>query len=137
MNRWIKRQALWIFYAIFVAIAIALKGDEPLFYSDGPYAAGKVVAWLLYLGFLAFSIYCSSRENFYKSLSKFAKLHWGRQIGADLYLGLVVSLFLIYLNEGSLLVVALWLVPVILFANLATLLYFAMNYGAIVAHFVP
>lgn len=127
---------LWILYAIFVVAAVALKGEEPLFQYSGPYAAGKTIAWLLYFGFLGYSIYCSTQEYFFRTLPKLIQYHWGRQVGVDLYLGLVMVLFLIYLNEGSLLVMFLWLLPVLLFANLATLLYVAMNYGSIVNHFI-
>ncbi len=127
---------LWVLYAIFVIAAVVLRGEEPLFQSSGPYAAGKYIAWLMYFGFLGYSIYCSTKEYFFRTLPELLKFHWGRQVGIDLYLGLVMILFLIYLNEGSLLVMALWTLPVLIFANLATLLYVAMNYGSIIAHFI-
>jgi len=57
-------------------------------------------------------------------------------VSADLYLGLCLTLFVAYLNEGSVLVVLLWLLPTLFFANLATLLYFAVHYDAIVARFL-
>lgn len=132
----IKRNFLWGLYFAFVALAIAFKGDEPLLRSDGPYAAGKYVAWALLISFLAYSVYCSMKASFIKSLPRILKDIWSRQIGLDLYIGVLMSSFMIYLNEGSLLVLALWLAPIIIFANLAILLYVAMNYTALVAHFV-
>ncbi len=132
---WLKRNSLWIFYFAFVGLAIVFKGDEPLFISEGPYAAGKYIAWLMFFGFLAYSLYCSSKDSFIKALPRINKEIWVRQIGLDLYIGVAMMSFLIYLNEGSLLFVALWFIPILLFANLAILLYIAMNYGSIVAHF--
>jgi len=86
--------------------------------------------------FTAYSIYCSGRENIFKTIRTMAWLHWGRQIGTDLYLGLLLFLAVIYLHQGSVLVLAAWLIPVLLFANLATLLYVAIHFEALVARFV-
>lgn len=123
----------WVVFGLFVAIAMVSHSGEPIFLATGPYAYGKYIAWGLFLGFLGYSYYCSTKENIFKTLKKIFPYYWARQIGLDLYLGLVVFLFIIYLVEGSLLVTLLWLLPILLFANLATLLYFAMNYAAIVA----
>ena len=130
-----KKHFLWIFYAIFVVLAIVFKGQENVFISNGPYPYGKYVLWASLLIFLLYSLYCHSKENFFKTMSITGKYYWSKQIGIDLYLGVALSASVIYLNEGSLLVLALWLVPLILFANLATLLYFAMNYDSIIKHF--
>ena len=132
----IKRNFLWGVYLAFVALAVAFKGDEPLFRSEGPYAAGKYITWALLIAFLAYSVYCSMKASFIKSLPRILKEIWSRQIGLDLYIGVLMSCFIIYLNEGSLLVLLLWLAPIIIFANLAILLYVAMNYTALVAHFI-
>ena len=132
----IKRNLLWILFFAFVGLAIAFKGNEPLFISKGPYALGKYVAWLLFFCFLGYTLYCSAKENFFSSMRRLYPLLWARQITIDLYIGLVLSCMLIYLNEGSLLVLALWLIPMLLFANLATLLYVAMNYDSLISHFV-
>ncbi|GJL94809.1 MAG: hypothetical protein DHS20C05_12140 [Hyphococcus sp.] len=132
---WLKRNFLWIFYFSFVGLAIIFHKGEPLFFTDGPYAIGKPIVWLIFLGFLAYSIYCSSKDSFIKALPRINKEIWVRQIGLDLYIGVAMAAFLIYLNEGSLLFVALWFLPILVFANLAVLLYVALNYGSIVAHF--
>ncbi len=135
MGQILKKWRLWIAYAAFAAVAVSQAGNEPLFASSGPYAAGKYITWAIYFGFLAFSIYCTTQENFFKTLGKMTSMHWGRQVGLDLYIGLLVPLFIIYLVEGSLLVVALWAVAIFLFANLATCLYIALNYVTIFAYF--
>ena len=64
-----------------------------------------------------------------------AKMHWGRQIGADLYLGLLVAIFFIYLNEGAV-VALIWFLPTLAFANLSILLYIALNFDTIVGKFL-
>ena len=66
MIRTLKRQWLWVFYAIFVVIALATHAGEPIFYATGPYAAGKYVIWILFFLFLAYSIYCSTQASFIK-----------------------------------------------------------------------
>lgn len=85
---------------------------------------------------LAYSLYCSAKENIFKTVKRIYPFYWALQIGLGLYLGLVISLFIIYLNEGSFLIMALWSIPVLLFANLATLLYFAMNFDSIFSMFL-
>ncbi len=131
----LKRYAMGLLFLIFVFLAIAFKGAEPLFISAGPYAMGKTIIWVLFFSFLGYSIYCGANENFFRTLGRLYPMLWARQIGIDLYIGLLISGFIIYLNEGSLLILALWIFPLILFANLATLLYFAMNYDSIISHF--
>jgi len=132
----IKRNFLWVIFAGFAALAVAFKGDEPLFAASGPYAFGKYITWALFFGFLAYTIYCSNQQSFLKSIPRITKEIWVRQISIDLYIGVMMAIFLIYLNEGSLVFVLLWLIPILMFANLAVLLYVAMNYASIVSHFV-
>ena len=132
----VKKSLSWIIFGVFVAIAMFSHNGEPLFISESPYAAGKIITWIVFFGFVAYSYYCSMRENIFRTIKTIWPLHWARQIGFDLYLGLLISMSIIYLNEGSFLVLALWFVPIILFANLATLLYFAMNFETIVSHFL-
>ena len=136
LTKSLKYHFLWVLYFGFVAIAVVLHQGEPTFTASGPYALGKPLVWLVYLAFLAYSLWVSSKENFFKALQRMAPILWCRQVGIDLYLGVAFFGFLMYLNEGSLVVLLLWAVPMLIFANLATLLYFALNYQSIVAHFV-
>lgn len=121
---------LWGVYVAFVAAALFLNWHSGLLAFDGELGAVKAFYWLLYLGFLAFSVYCSTQENIFRTIRKMGELHWGRQIGIDLYLGLTIALLVIYLHEG-LLVMLLWLVPTILFANLSILLYLGIHFDSI------
>jgi len=126
----------WALFAIFATCALGFGWHGDLFTTGGSWVFGKALVWAAFLGFLAYTIYCSSEEDILPSIRKIAELHWGRQVGADLYLGLCLTLFVMYLNEGSVWVVLLWLLPTLAFANLATLLYFAIHYDAIVARFL-
>ena len=124
----------WGVFAAFVVCAVVLGWHPAIFRFEGPMAAAKIFVWLAFLSFTAYSIYCSGKENIFKTIKTMARFHWSRQIGIDLYLGLLLALSVIYLHEGF--VVALvWLVPVLLFANLATLLYVAIHFEALVARF--
>jgi len=127
----------WGVFGAFVACAIGFGWHAALFRFDGPMGLAKIVVWLAFLLFTAYSIYCSGRENVFKTIRTMARLHWGRQIGTDLYLGLLLFLAVIYLHQGSVLVLAAWLIPVLLFANLATLLYVAIHFETLVARFFP
>lgn len=132
----LKRNAIWLFYAVFFVLAIVFHKGENLFLSKGAYALGKPLVWLVLFGFLGYSLYCTSKENFFKTIKRTWPCLWSRQIGLELYIGLGLTMFVMYLNEGSLVVPALWFLPILIFANLATLLYIALNYDQIVRHFL-
>ncbi len=123
---------LWGVYAVFAALVFYFNWHQNIFVFDGAYGFIKAIVWASYLGFLVYSIHCSLKENIFKSVPKIAGFHWGRQIGLDLYLGLMLFLFIIYFHEGPYAVV-LWLLPTLAFANLATLLYFAVHFESIVS----
>ena len=123
--------ALWGLYGAFALFAVLANMQESTFQFSGPLGGLKAIVWLALLAFLGYSVYCSFRENFFRSLRSIATLHWGRQIGADVYLGLFISLIIIFLNEGAL-VALIWLVPILIYANLVVLLYLAINFDSIV-----
>ena len=133
--RLLKQNFLWLLFIAFAFVAIWTRKDEFIFVSQSPYSFGKYSIWIIFLGFLSYSIYSSSKENFFKSLIRISKLFWGWQIGIDLYIGLLLPLLIIYLHGGAL-VFLIWLVPVLIYANLATLLYLALNYDSILGHFI-
>ena len=122
---------LWGLYGVLALSAVTANMQETTFQFSGPLGEIKAIVWLALFVFLAYSVYSSFQENFFRSLSSIATLYWGRQIGADLYLGLFVSLFIIFLHEGAL-VAVIWLIPILIYANLAVLLYFAINFDGIV-----
>ena len=132
--RFLKRNFLWVLFIAFTVMALMTMRDESIFLSQGPHAWGKYLVWLIFFGFLGFTLYCSAKENFFKSVKRINQMLWGRQIGLDLYIGLLLPLLIIYLHGGPI-VFLLWLIPVIINANLFTLLYFALNYDSILTHF--
>ena len=133
--QFLKRNLLWLVFIAFAIMGIATKTDEAIFISQGPYGFGKYVLWGLFFRFLGYTIYCGTKENFFKSIKRMSEMYWGWQVGLDLYIGLLLPLFIIYLHGGGF-VLLLWLIPILLNANLFTLLYFALNYDALVAHFI-
>ncbi len=134
MSRFWKRNALWVFYAAFLLIAVATSDSSLHIGYLGPLAGGKYFVALAFAAFLAYSLYCSARENFFRSVKKINRFDWGRQIGIDLYISVTLSLALIWLNDGAVTILA-WLVPVLIFANLAILPYIFLNYGSLIGHF--
>ncbi|MDF1720004.1 MAG: hypothetical protein P1U65_04965 [Minwuia sp.] len=132
MQRLLKRYLLWIVYVGFMVLAVAFGGRESLFSTASQYHIGKYLILLIFVGFLIYSIISTGRENFFRTVAGMGRTYWGRQVGLDLYISVFLSLALIYLHEGSLLIVLLWLLPVLMFANLAILPYILLNYGSIV-----
>jgi hypothetical protein len=126
----------WSVFAAFLAGALALEWHDAVFRFDGSTGAAKAIVWIVFLLFTGYSIYCSKRESIFRSIERIARLHWGRQIGIDLYLGLLLALSIICLHEGPV-TALLWLIPVLLFGNLATLWYVVLNFESLVARFSP
>lgn len=131
-----QKNLLWLVYFAFVAAVVYFDWHSRIFTYQTQLDIGKYVLWLAFISFTAFSYYCSSKENLFKTVKKMSELFWGRQILIDLYIGLLLSLFIIYLHSGSVVVVLIWLLPCLLFGNLATLLYFAIHYNSILEKFI-
>ena len=131
----LKQNFIWILFIGFAFFAIWTRDDEFIFVSQSQYSFGKYIVWIIFFCFLSYSIYSSTKENFFKSLIRISKMYWGRQIGIDLYIGLILPLLIIYLHGGAF-VFLVWLIPVLIYANLATLLYLALNYDSLISHFI-
>lgn len=127
-----KNLLSWMLFAAFVALALGLHWHAQLLVFSGLVGAGKALVWLVWLAFVGYSIHCSRRENIVKSIRGMARLYWGRQIIIDLYLGVALFLALIALHQGAVVMLA-WLLPVLLFANQATLLYLAIHFESLLA----
>ena len=126
---------LWALYGAFAVYALYAYWHETMFGFSGPLGNAKLVLWLALAGFLIYSVYCSLREDLFRSIGAIARLHWGRQIGTDLYLRLFIGILIIYLHEGPI-IALIWLIPTLAFANLSILLYVAINFDSIVARFM-
>ena len=121
---------MWIVYAVFVAGALYLNWHDRMLEFGGTRGVLKLAVWAALLAFLAYSFECSRHENLVKTVRTMGQYYWGRQIMTDLYLGLFLGFIVIYLNEGWL-VLLIWLIPMLIYANLVFLLYFAIHFDSI------
>lgn len=98
----------------------------------------EVVRWIaivVLVFFTAYSIYCNFKQSFFNFFNELWSSYFGRQVAVDLYIGLGLFMFFVYLTEGSVVVTLLWLLPAIPFVNVVTLFYFVLNFDKIVSHF--
>lgn len=130
-----SKLAVWGVFLLFVVVALATGWHDRLLLFEGRAGVAKAILWAIWLGFVGYSVYCSGRENLFKTIGVLGKLYWGRQIGMDLYISATLSLALIYLNSGSWLVVALWLLPTVIYVNQAILLYVLIHFEQILSRF--
>ena len=131
----LQKHGLWLGYFGFAIYALVAGWQPSMLEFNGWAGLGKAITWLTLLSFMAYSLYATSKESIIYIMRDMKASYWGRQIGIDLYIGAAIVLSVIYLNEGSFLVMLVWLVPVIIFVNLATLLYLAIHFDQIVARF--
>lgn len=83
------------------------------------------------VSFIGYTVYCSLKENFVKSLKKTILMLWGRQFVFDLYIGIFLFSFFVYMIEKSLFVLFVWLLPSILFGNIIPLVYLITHFEMI------
>jgi hypothetical protein len=129
------RIVLWGAFFLFVAIAMVTNWDRQLIQFDSATGIARLVLIAVWFGFIAYSIYCSRKENFFRAVGKINQFHWGRQIGIDLYISVFMSIALVYLVTGSIVQALLWSLAFIPFANLAILLFVILHLDEIVAAF--
>ncbi len=127
--------AFWVMYFAFTTTLWIFDAPASALDFSGSLGGLKALVWLALIAFLVYSFFCTTQENLFRSVRSIAQLHWGRQIGIDLYLGLFIGLILIYLNQGAL-AVAIWLVPTLIYANQIILFYMAMHFDEIAARFM-
>lgn len=121
----------WGLYFAFVAAALATGWHDRLL----ELSTGKAVLLAVWLAFLGYSIRCGLKENIFKGLGTIFRFHWGRQVGLDLYIGASFMLAFIALSDGPM-TALLWAVPILLFVNLASLVYILIHFEQIVARFM-
>ena len=126
---------LWGLYAAFAVSAIVWNWQASTLEFSGTLGGFKALIWLALLAFLAYSFYCTTKENFFRSGRAVLALYWGRQIVADLYLGILIGVLIIVLNDGFM-VALVWLLPLVIYANLTMLLYVALHFDEIAARFM-
>lgn len=126
------RRLVLAFLPIFVLGAIYFNWDQGPFHFDGPFAFMKLLVWISFALFSAYSGYCTLNEDLFGTLREVMRFHFGRQICIDLYLGVGLILFLMYLNEPTFLGFLVWMIPTLFYVNLISLLYFAIHFDHIV-----
>ncbi len=80
------------------------------------------------VSFVVYTIYCSFKENFVKSFRKIFQLLWGRQVGIDLYIGIFLFSFFVFMMEKSFSILFFWLLPSIIFGNIIPLVYLITHF---------
>lgn len=121
-------QMLWF---LFVGLAVYAFWDAPIYRAETGYLALRIAIWIVFLGFFGYSVYCSLRESLFGTVRKMGKLHWGRQIGIDLYIGLLLSLVWIGWSQANPWTILIWAPALLVYGNLATLLYAAFYFDSI------
>ena len=126
-----KKNILWIILFIYLILSFIFLSPEKLNFS-----LVQILFWIGFITFTGFTMYCTKRENFFKSLKKISGFHWGWQIGIDLYIGLFIQAYIIFLTEGSIPLTLLWLLPMLIYGNIITLYYYALKSHLILTHFL-
>ena len=95
---------LWLILATFLLSVTFVPGLAPahMEVADGPVRMFQYIVGFIWLSFLIYSLYCSYKESLLKTVRRMSSWHWGRQIGLDLYLGLLMFCGLIFMVEGTL-----------------------------------
>ena len=127
---------LWAFLAVFLLATSLIPGLAPAGTNSSQNSMGLTIAQLgtglAWLAFLIYSIRCSMKESLVKTMKRMAGTYWGRQIGLDLYIGLIMFSAMVFAVEGSLWIGLLWLIPTLIYGNLVPLFYLATRLPQIV-----
>ncbi|WP_135354957.1 hypothetical protein [Leptospira ryugenii] len=68
-------------------------------------------------------------------MKKTVQLFWGRQFVIDLYIGIFLFSFFLYMFEKSFSVLFVWLLPSIVFGNIIPLVYLITHFEMICGFF--
>ena len=90
---------------------------------------------LVLIFFTGFTIFTIATESFFPACSEIWAFQWGKQLTVDLYIGLLLFVYIIYLFEKSVLKTVAWLVPTLILGNLIPLLYLVLNYKRVIKTF--
>jgi len=98
----------------------------------------EYIRWLAIAVFIVFSLYTLflfKAENFWRTIKAILAFKLDRQVVMDLYVGICLFGFIVYLNEDSALIALAWLAGFAVVGNPLTLLYFIINFQSLVSHF--
>jgi hypothetical protein len=85
--------------------------------------------------FTIYTVWCAWHEKFIPSIRDILGRAWGRQVVFDLYLGLLIFAGFIFMTEPSFLLALLWTGGLLVFGNIASLLYLVVNFEQIFIYF--
>lgn len=83
--QFLKRNLLWVLFIAFAIMGVATKKDASVLVSLGLYSFGKYIIWALFFSFLGYTIYCSNKENFFKSIKRISEMYWGAGGNRSIY----------------------------------------------------
>lgn len=89
----------------------------------------------VFIVFASYSLYCVFTESFWQSCRIVFARRWGRQVVADLYVGLLLFSCFVYWHEQSVWKTLAWVAPALVFGNPVTLVYFIWNFDGLASHF--
>lgn len=122
-----RRILFWGSFASFVCVAVATHWDPSLLEVNDTTGRIRAVLLVVWLAFTGYSIYCIPHESLWRSAQAILKLYWGRQVTADLYISVFLSIGLVWLVTRSAAETVLWSVFIVPFANLAILLFIILR----------
>lgn len=131
----LRRVLFWGGFTACSSVAFATYWD-PSFFEFGS-AAGRLRLFLLavWIAFTGYSLYCIPQESLWNSAVEILKLFWGRQVAADLYISVFLSMGLVFLITGSVWETLLWGLFFLPFANLAILQFLILHTEELIGAF--
>lgn len=121
---------MWAVFFAISAIAVGTNWSPQLLEIRNSYSYGKILLWIAYFAFVAYGLYATKHEDFFRAIKKIGAYYWGRQVGIDLYIGFIFFIFFIGFHQGPW-AAMIWTVPVLIYGNQLTLLYLAIHYESI------
>jgi len=130
------KSLFWPIFWLFVFVAIFANWDTQLLNINSSAGLVRTVLFAIWVSFVAYSYYCSRKENIFRTIGVINKFHWARQIEIDLYISVFLSIALVYLVTESVLATAFWSLAFIPFANMGILLFIILHVDEIISAFI-
>lgn len=128
----IRRVLFWGGFAVCVSVAFATYWDASLLEFGGAAGGARLALLAVWFAFTAYSLYCIPQESLWQSAQDILKFFWGRQVTADLYISVALSIGLVWLATGSVLETLLW---GLFFLPFAIIVFLILHFDEIVGTF--
>ena len=106
----------WVAFVAFLVAAV-LTAPEGALRLDGPAGTLKIVVAVVYLPFFVFSAQCAHQESLLRVVKAIFAWRWGKQVVADLYLSMLLTILLLAGHLGPV-PAAAWALPIMFTGNL-------------------